>query len=134
MVTVIRKPFILILVMLQFIAPLVHGHIGEKSYTQGLHVPGLESYIFNQDTQVLLNVNQDWDSDGVLVVIDAGIKNLQANPVDNADSSFAFLPSGQCPVIPLPEKDCNFSPQKQAYSFKRLCLSPSPRAPPAHQL
>jgi hypothetical protein len=39
------RPFLVsFLVLLQFIAPLVHAHTGEKVLSQGLHVPGLEVY------------------------------------------------------------------------------------------
>jgi hypothetical protein len=39
------RPFLVtFLVLLQFIAPLVHAHTGEQISSQGLHIPGLEVY------------------------------------------------------------------------------------------
>lgn len=39
------RPFLVtFLVLLQFIAPLVHAHTREKIVSQGLHIPGLEAY------------------------------------------------------------------------------------------
>ena len=130
MLMIIRKPFIFLLVLLQFIAPLVHAHTGEKSFSLGLHIPGLESYRLDQNIPVLQNVNHDWDSEGVLVGVDAGIKSTQDFLADNTESSFA-LPSAQLSLSKLPENDSNFSPQSQSFSFQRHLSTISPRAPPA---
>jgi hypothetical protein len=44
MFTVSRKILILLLVLLNAFAPLIHAHTGDNSAGFGLHVPGLESY------------------------------------------------------------------------------------------
>jgi hypothetical protein len=130
MLMLIRKSFIFLLVLLQFIAPLVHAHTGEKSFNLGLHIPGLESYRLDQNIPVLQNVNHGWDSEGVLVGVDAGIKSTQDFLADNTDSSFT-LPPAQLSVSKLPENDCNFSPHCRSFSFKRHLSTILPRAPPA---
>lgn len=122
---------IIVLAMLQLFAPLVHAHTGDKNFNQGLHVPGLESYLINQHAPVYHNVNVDWDSEGLLVGVDAGIKNPQDISVERTESAFAMLPSDQLRVSALPENDSNFSPQLQSFSFRRLPPLFSPRAPPA---
>jgi hypothetical protein len=131
MLLVLRKSLILVLAMLQLFAPLVHAHTGDKNFNQGLHVPGLEPYLKNQDAPVFQDVNLDWDSEGLLVVVGAGIKNPQDIAVENANSSFALLSSGQLRRSALFKKDNNFSPQLRSFTFQRLLSTLSPRAPPA---
>lgn len=131
MLPVIRQSFIIVLAMLQLFAPLVHAHTGNNNFNQGLHVPGLELYRANQDASVGQNVNANWDSEGLLVVVDAGIKNPQDKVVERTDHSFALLPPDQFQISALPENDSNFSPQNQSFSFQRLPATHSPRAPPA---
>jgi hypothetical protein len=127
----IRKTLMLVLAMLQLFAPLVHAHTGDKNFTQGLHIPGLESYLAHQDAPVLHNVNAEWDTEGLLVMVDTGIKSSQDISLASTDSDFALLPSNQLPVSALPETDNNFSPHHQSFSFRRLSPVFSPRAPPA---
>jgi hypothetical protein len=127
----LRKTLILVLAMLQFFAPLLHAHTGDKNFNQGLHLPGLESYLALQDAPVLKNVNVEWDAEGLLVMVDTGIKSTQDISVASIDNDFALLPSNQLQVSSLPETDNNFSPQHQSFSFRRLPSLFSPRAPPA---
>lgn len=127
----LRKTLILVLAMLQFFAPLVHAHTGDKNFNQGLHLPGLESYHALQDAPVLQNVNVEWYAEGLLIMVDTGIKSTQDISVASIDSDFALLPSDQLQVSALPETDNNFSPQHQSFSFRRLPPLFSPRAPPA---
>ncbi|MDD1605282.1 MAG: hypothetical protein LUP96_01080 [Methylococcaceae bacterium] len=43
--TLSLRPFLVtFLVLLQFIAPLVHAHTSEQISSQGVHIPGLEAY------------------------------------------------------------------------------------------
>jgi hypothetical protein len=45
------RPFLItFLVLLQFIAPLVHAHTSEKFSSQGVHIPGLEGYARSADS------------------------------------------------------------------------------------
>lgn len=131
MVLVLRKSLIIVLAMLQLFAPLVHAHTGDKNFNQGFHIPGLESYRTNQDAPVVQNVNVAWDSEGLLVVVDAGIKNPQDLFVESTGNFFALLPSHQLQIATLRESDSNFSPQRQSFSFRRHLSTKSPRAPPA---
>ncbi|WP_411727258.1 hypothetical protein [Methyloglobulus sp.] len=132
MLPVLRKSLIVVLAMLQLFVPLVHGHTGDKSFNQGLHVPGLELYLTHQDAYVFQNVNHDWAPEGLLVVVNAGVKNPQDISVETTGGSFALLPSDQLRITALPENDNNFSPQPQSFGFRRLLSPHSPRAPPAH--
>jgi hypothetical protein len=131
MLSVLNKSLVVMLAMLQFFAPLVHAHTGDKSFSQGLHIPGLEALHTFHDAAVVQNVNVDRGSEGLLVVVDAGIKNPHDMSIENTDTDFVLLPSGYMPVIALPESDQNFSPQTQSANSQRLLPAHTPRAPPA---
>ncbi len=49
MISSLRPFLVSFLVLLQFIAPLVHAHTSEKVLSQGLHIPGLEVYARSTD-------------------------------------------------------------------------------------
>jgi hypothetical protein len=134
MLVLLRKHLILVLAMLQFFAPLVHAHTGDKNFNQGLHIPGLESYLASHDATVFQDVNIDWDSEGLLVVVGAGIKNPQGIFVESPKGGVALLPSSRLQITDLIKNDNNFSPQSQSFNLPRLLYTLSPRAPPAQYL
>ena len=106
MLSAFRKSLIIVLAMLQLFAPLLHAHTGINDFTQGgLHIPGLESYPSNQDAPVFQSVNHDWDSEGLLVVVDAGIKNPHDISVVSTGISFALLPSEQVSILASPRRE-----------------------------
>ena len=131
MVTVIRKPFIFMLVMMQLFAPLVHAHTGEKSFSKGFHIPGLESYQSNQNAVVFQKVNAGWHSEGLLVMVEAGIKSPHDTSVVGEETGFALLPAGRLSLAVLPKSDNNFSPQSKPLQYPKDFTPHSPRAPPA---
>ncbi|MDA1343646.1 MAG: hypothetical protein O2966_07275 [Proteobacteria bacterium] len=57
--------------------------------------PCLKSYLAHQDAPVLHNVNVEWSAEGLLVMVDTGIKSLQDISVASTDSGFALLPPNQ---------------------------------------
>jgi hypothetical protein len=76
-----RPFFVVVLVLLQFIAPLVHAHTNENFSAQGIHLPGLEGY-GNSESIEALEPTVDalpcsvssicGDNEGQVVGIDAG--------------------------------------------------------------
>lgn len=131
MLLLIRKYLILILALLQLVAPLVHAHTGHKSFTQGLHIPGLELYRTSQDASVLQAVNSGSDAEGLLIVVDAGIKSPQDSMTVTVEQHYTLPSMSQLPVSTLPETDSNFSPQYRAFHSRELLSISAPRAPPA---
>lgn len=130
MIAVIRKTLVLLLVMLQLVAPLVHAHTGSNSFNQGLHIPGLELYRVNQDVPVIQDANADWDVEGFLVVMDAGIKHTPDKffAMDSQNHSAVLVE--QIRLSPLPKADSNFSPQQSPPTSRIFSSAHSPRAPP----
>ncbi len=131
MLIVFRKSLVFILVMLQLFAPLVHAHSGSKDFNQGLHIPGLESYYNSHDAAVAQKVNLDQDTEGLLVVVDTGIKNPHDTIAETEKIEFGLLPSSQIKVSSLPFSDSNFSPQAQSFVFRKYLSTSRSRAPPA---
>lgn len=131
MVIVFRNSLLLLLAMLQFFAPLVHAHSGDKNFNRGLHIPGLEAYSTNHDAAVTQNVNFDNHAEGLLVVVDAGIKTPQDSFAKNDNVEFALLPVSQLKLSILSFSENNFSPHSQSFGFQRCYSTLSARAPPA---
>ena len=131
MFTTLRKFTVIFLAILQLIAPLVHAHAGEKVSDLGLHVPGLEMYGVEHDAPVFQAVSYDFSSDGIIVGVDAGMKDKQVNAVADLDNSHYL--HQQAPVFnaAISPFDINFSPQPPQFVCRLFIPSLSPRAPPA---
>ena len=113
-----RKLLVIFLVMLQLIAPLVHAHTGEKvSGLAGFHVPGLEMY------------SVDFSPDGIIVGVNAGIKDKQVYLLTDNDNCYNphQIPAFNTAHILF---NVNLSPQPAQLLCRLFILSPSPRAPP----
>jgi hypothetical protein len=131
MIAVLRKNLVLLLVMLQLVAPLVHAHIGSNSFSQGLHIPGLEAYRSNHELPVVHNDNADDDAEGLLVVMDAGIKDTPVTFLARDSQSHVLVLVGQIQVSLIPPTDTNFTPQQPLLTPRIFPSAHSPRAPPA---
>lgn len=62
MLTTLRKFTVILLAILQLVAPLVHAHAGEKASDLGLHVPGLEMYGVDHESSMSQAVSYDFSS------------------------------------------------------------------------
>lgn len=129
-----RQFLIIFLVLLQFIAPLVHAHAGKQFSGFGVHLPGLERYDFDQPETILQTVNSGFDTEeAVIVGVNTGIELQylilsgdtndghylnQASPGGNSKTQTSFR--------------SNFPPQSPPFVDRFFNPSHSPRAPPAH--
>jgi len=125
-----RKFLVIFLAMLQLIAPLVHAHAREKTSIAGLHVPGLEGYSAGHDALMSEAPSHYASAEGIIVGIDAGIKQHQDKPLADPDNSY-YLPQ-QSPALKTAISlfDSNFSPQSWPLVAQLFPPSHSPRAPP----
>jgi len=131
MFTTLRRFTVIFLAILQLIAPLVHAHAGEKILDLGLHVPGLEIYGVEYRSPQSQAISDDFSSEGIIVSIDAGMKDKQANADTDLDNSHYLhqqVPVFNAAILPF---DSNFSPQSQQFACRLLIPSLSPRGPPA---
>jgi hypothetical protein len=144
MLITLRKFTIIFLATLQLFAPLVHAHVGEKIGLLPnpgfgtLHVPGLEKYSVDRDAAISpeemshCNVStHDSSFDDMLIGIDTGIKDKQANAGGDLDSSCYLHQQAAIFKTAISPFDINFSPQTQLFVSRLFIPSLSPRAPPA---
>ncbi|HEY8219834.1 MAG TPA: hypothetical protein VIF86_07010 [Methylobacter sp.] len=127
----LRKFTIIFLAILQLIAPLVHAHAGEKASNWGLHVPGLEMYGVKHDALMSSAVNYDFNAEGMIVGVDAGMKDSQINAVADLDDSPYLHQQAATVRSAISPFDVNFSPQATQFVCRLLIPSLTPRAPPA---
>ena len=89
MFSIQRRFLIIVLTLLQLIAPLVHAHASEHILKQGLHVPGLElsgSEYFGLIAPEIKSLQHNVSVDGMIVVIDLGVKRNQDKHLITSDS------------------------------------------------
>ncbi len=131
---VFRQYMIVLLAMLQMFAPLVHAHTGSHDFSQGLHIPGLETYLSGSQhapANQAVNLNKaDWGSEGFLVVVDAGIKNPYDGITVSQQNDLVLIPYNPFLISSLFENVSNFSPHRQVAFYGQLHSPLSPRAPP----
>jgi hypothetical protein len=139
----LRLFFVTFLVLLQFIAPLVHAHTSEKVLSQGFHIPGLEVYARSVDatlsTHALLCKTNALcgDIDGHVVGVDTGVHREMAIAMQRLSKIIADLDHGFClsqaPAVFQTAFSAFFSTLTIQAVFLPAKLSDvahSPRAPP----
>ena len=130
MILTLRRYLLVLLGLLQFVAPLVHAHSSNHFSQFGLHLPNLEIYSTVNEQQTPFFQSIDYlNLDDAIVSISTGIQNQQNNADDL--SPLLYFPPNPLPLsVALRSCQINFSPQR-LQSTKTLVHSPqSPRAPP----
>ncbi len=125
-----RQFIVLLLILLQLVAPLLHAHSGVELNHNRLHLPGLEVINNNlTDIQTLEPLSQDEDF-GVIVGVCTGI---------NRDINFTDTDSPEVPFISSKKDFISIyycSNQNNTFYFKppplnQLAKTHSSRAPPS---
>ncbi len=132
----LKRVLVIFLALLQFVAPLVHAHAGEKKQSligtnsAKLHIPGLETYGVESESLLLESTDHQYSAEGFIISVDAGIKHEQATLIIDFDNSYA-LPQQSVVFEPtLSPFDTNFSPHVPIHVGSHLISSHTPRAPP----
>jgi hypothetical protein len=131
MILTLRRYLLVLLGLLQFVAPLVHAHSGNDFAQFGLHLPNFEVYsvAHHQIPPVFQSTDYLASLDNAIVSISTGIQNPQ-NDVDELSPLLYFPPHPIAVTPTLVSCEINFSPQA-ILSFKTIRHTPqSPRAPP----
>lgn len=143
MIFSLRLSLVTLLMMLQFIAPLVHAHTSEKFSSHGIHVPGLEQYVHAANLSVsnehlLCEISAFCSNvDGMVVGVDTGFSRDAILPIQRLARQFAdsgndyYLPGysiGLKPVVVL--QFVTLATQTLSLSNQPCYFSHSPRAPP----
>lgn len=72
MVALLRQFLVVLLVLLQCAAPLVHAHTGGNAYQSGLHIHEFESFSHVSKEVALVAASHDSHADSVIVDIEIG--------------------------------------------------------------
>jgi hypothetical protein len=131
MLLTLRRYLLILLGLLQLVAPLVHAHSGNNFARFGLHLPTFEIYSVatQQHSPALQSFDYLANLDDTIVSISTGMQN-QHNNVDDLSPLLYFPPNPFSISLALRSCEVNFSPQPP-HSIKTLTHSPqSPRAPP----
>ena len=133
MFSIQRRFLIIVLTLLQLIAPLVHAHASEHILKQGLHVPGLElsgreyfGLIAPEIKSLQLNVSVD----GMIVVIDLGVKRNQDKHLISSESSYYLHQQDVVFNAGVSKLDTDFSSHLKQIHYLSLSSAHSSRAPP----
>ncbi|WP_036300539.1 hypothetical protein [Methylomarinum vadi] len=74
MIPALQKITILLLVLLQLAAPLVHAHSGRDTTGLGVHVPGLESWSVGATQSSFSSCDKPYHTDNYIVSVSSAIK------------------------------------------------------------
>lgn len=128
MISRLRKFLLIILVLLQFVAPLVHAHSDSKTALNGLHLPEFEVLLIHYDTPSLQLDNYHFDCEHAVVSIGSGIKDKKERLAD--DMSYDLQAILSIKRLMWLAFEINFSPQP-VFVIENPSFNPqSSRAPP----
>lgn len=81
MIHILQRPLIILLVLLQLVAPLVHAHSGQQESPEGIHLPGLE-FVNDQEIDVVFSTASAHSNyDGTIISISSGIQYKKLSSV-----------------------------------------------------
>jgi len=135
MFSIQRSFLVIVLTMLQCIAPLVHAHASEHIAKQGLHLPGFElsgSEHFASIAPEMKSLQNHVSIDGMIIVIDIGVKRNQYKHWITSDSNYYLHQQDVVFNVGASKVDTNYSPLVNQINFLSLSSVHSSRAPPAH--
>ena len=129
MVACFRQFLVLLLVLLQLVAPLVHAHTGGPDTQFGIHLQGLESLRLNDHNSVISSQQSAMTADNAMVEVDSGINRFKTR--------WSLLPLVLLPT-PLAAFNPQASPIRLTFDTSTIHRSPPPwlqqqlsRAPPS---
>lgn len=127
MVAFFRQFLVVLLVLLQFAAPLVHAHVDETSLGHGLHLHEFEGLHFKADAVVMASLTVHDAAQSVIVEVGSAIK-IQQPAQDAMDFALLYEP-GFWPTQRIVER-VNFSPHPQPSVSEPFLSQNLSRAPP----
>lgn len=74
MIHMLHKSLIMLLVLLQLVAPLVHAHSEQDESPEGIHLPGLEFVTGHDKGVVFSTTTSHTDYDGTIISVSSGIQ------------------------------------------------------------
>lgn len=131
MVALIRQFLVLLLVLLQFAAPLVHAHVDEMGGKNGFHLHEFESITLPSDSWLDSAHTYSVGVKSAIVELGAAIQH-QPSELDDVDATGLYYLTEL--VAALPARQClkviNFSPQQAQFKTPHFLSQNLSRAPP----
>ena len=128
MVAFLRQFLVILLVLLQNAAPLVHAHTGGETPQHGLHLHEFEALRLAADNMSLASIDHASDAKSCIVNVGSAIKRQHSN--DDATAVLYPMNNDQGFAIARDADIVNFSPQPSGFIPKPLPSHNSSRAPP----
>jgi len=129
MVAYLRQLLVMLLILLQMAAPLMHAHVGADASPRGLHLHEFEALHIERDGPVLMAFDHDLQMQSSIVNIGSAIKQQQL--LDKL-SPAVFLFVLAVPVFAVARQIgiVNFSPHISLFVPEPLPSQNASRAPP----
>jgi hypothetical protein len=121
---------IIILALLQFVAPLVHAHTGEEHSKPNIHLPGFEHFSLKGDSPALHSITHpNVDACSIISIGSA----IQHKKIYTDYTTAYFLPTEILSIKSVAYHSLiKLALQQQIHSKIRPYKSFSARAPPSH--
>ena len=129
MIHILQRPLLILLVLLQLVAPLVHAHSGHHDSPEGVHLPGLEFVTGHEIDLVFSTTSFHSHFDGEVIGVSSGIKYKKLSS-DSAEKVYLLTKVKQHNTADcLLQLTCRF---EEIVIQHNIYFRPgSPRAPPA---
>ncbi|MGZ5000090.1 MAG: hypothetical protein ACXV7F_07305 [Methylomonas sp.] len=123
-----RQFLVVLLVLLQFAAPMVHAHAGGNVTQRGLHLHEFESLRLITDSPSLASADHSVNMQSCIVEVGSAIKQQQT--LDQAVTFFYPVNDALGFAIARDARIVNFSPHNAGFIPKPVITHNTSRAPP----
>lgn len=123
----LRQFFVVLLVLLQMAAPLVHAHVGEDSRAHGFHLYEFDRLHAVQDGAVLSSCDHEF-GDQAIVNVGSAIKQTQL--IIDIQPALLFVSSLVNTDVDVLIGEVNFSPHPSGFVSDPFLSHNTSRAPP----
>ena len=129
MIFTLQRSLIILLVLLQLVAPLVHAHSGQVESFEGIHLPGLE-FVTASDNGPFLSTTSSSPAKhyGTLVSVSSGIQHKNFSRTSVQEFYLASKDTHHNTVLSRQELNC--LPDRFIIPYKTYLQPGFPRAPP----
>lgn len=128
MVAFRRQFLVMLLVLLQVAAPLVHAHVGKDASTPGLHLHEFEVLHFDHGDAGLMAIDHELQIQNGIVNLGSAIK--QQLLLDRLAPALFLLTAFPCFAVERLARTVNFSPPIPRFTPVPILSDNSSRAPP----
>lgn len=128
MVAYLRQFLVMLLVLLQVAAPLVHAHVGKDASMPGLHLHEFEVLHLGHDGAGLMAINHDLQSQNGIVDLGSAIKQQQL--LDKLAPALFLLAAFPSFAVERRASIINFPPPISRFTPEPVLSHYGSRAPP----